>query len=101
MVPERPHTTYARRLAEAGGRPRQLTGCRGDALTSGERRVAVLAMEGRSNREIAETLYITRRTVELHLTHVYQKLGVSRRAELGYVLSELRTTTLSRAGERR
>ncbi|MGW2811317.1 LuxR C-terminal-related transcriptional regulator [Streptomyces sp. NPDC001450] len=76
------------RLAEAGGRPRQLTGRPGDALTERERRVATLAMEGRSNREIAETLYITRRTVELHLTHTYQKLGVSRREELVDVLRE-------------
>ncbi|WP_159403697.1 helix-turn-helix transcriptional regulator [Streptomyces sp. NRRL S-646] len=76
------------RLAEAGGRPRRLTGRPGDALTERERRVAALAMAGRSNREIAEALYITRRTVELHLTHTYQKLGVSGREELVGVLRE-------------
>ncbi len=74
------------RLAEAGGRPRQLSGRPDDALTARERRVAALAMAGRSNREIAETLYITRRTVELHLTHAYQKLGVSGREDLVGVL---------------
>ncbi|MDC0771519.1 LuxR family transcriptional regulator [Streptomyces sp. HD] len=76
------------RLAEAGGRPRRLTGRPGDALTERERRVAALAMAGRSNREIAEELYITRRTVELHLTHTYQKLGVSGREELVGVLQD-------------
>ncbi|KPH98981.1 transcriptional regulator, LuxR family [Actinobacteria bacterium OK074] len=74
------------RLAEAGGRPRPITGRPGDALTHSERRVAALAMEGRSNREIAEALYITRRTVELHLTHAYQKLGVNGREDLTAVL---------------
>ncbi|MER6384826.1 LuxR C-terminal-related transcriptional regulator [Streptomyces sp. NPDC001250] len=74
------------RLAEAGGRPRRLTSRPSDALTEQERRVAALAMAGYSNREIADALYITRRTVELHLTHTYQKLGVNRREELAGVL---------------
>ncbi|MEU1519184.1 LuxR C-terminal-related transcriptional regulator [Streptomyces sp. NPDC005811] len=74
------------RFTEAGGRPRRLTNLPDDALTARERRVAALAMAGRSNREIAEALYITRRTVELHLTHTYQKLGVSGREELPDVL---------------
>ncbi|MER6127348.1 helix-turn-helix transcriptional regulator [Streptomyces sp. NPDC001795] len=90
------------RLAEAGGRPRQLTDRPGDALTERERRVAALAMAGRSNREIAEALYITRRTVELHLTHTYQKLGVSRREELLTVLRDAPGVCVSPpAGEQR
>ncbi|GAB2904497.1 LuxR C-terminal-related transcriptional regulator [Streptomyces heilongjiangensis] len=76
-----------RRLAEAGGRPRRQTACPGDALTERERRVAELAMAGHSNPEIAEALYITRRTVELHLTHTYHKLGVSGREELSAILA--------------
>ncbi|MER7101338.1 LuxR C-terminal-related transcriptional regulator [Streptomyces humidus] len=87
------------RLAEAGGRPRQLSCRPDDALTARERRVAALAMAGRSNREIAETLYITRRTVELHLTHAYQKLGVSGRDDLVGVLQAASGTLVSRPGE--
>lgn len=87
------------RLAEAGGRPRQLSGRPNDALTARERRVAALAMAGHSNREIAETLYITRRTVELHLTHAYQKLGVSGREDLGGVLRAASGTLAPRAGD--
>ncbi len=45
--------------------------------------MATLAAGGCSNREIAERLYVTRRTVETHLTHVFQKLGVGTRAGLG------------------
>lgn len=53
-----------------------------DALTPSERRVARLAAAGRSNPEIAQTLFLTRRTVETHLTHAYQKLGISSREAL-------------------
>jgi DNA-binding NarL/FixJ family response regulator len=69
-------------LLAAGARPRR-TACSGwDALTPAERRVATLAAEGCGNREIAQQLFVTRRTVETHLTHVFQKLGVTTRAEL-------------------
>lgn len=51
-------------------------------LTDAERRVASLAAKGHSNREIARKLYITVSTVEQHLTHVYRKLQVNRRADL-------------------
>jgi DNA-binding CsgD family transcriptional regulator len=51
-------------------------------LTTAERRVAVLAGSGHSNREIAHRLYITVSTVEQHLTHVYRKLSVHRRTDL-------------------
>ena len=56
------------------------------ALTPSERRVARLAAEGRTNPEIAQALFLTRRTVETHLTHAYQKLGISSRAELAAVI---------------
>ncbi|WP_435833422.1 LuxR C-terminal-related transcriptional regulator [Streptomyces bungoensis] len=87
-----------RRLAEAGGRPHRRTGHPGNALTGRERRVALMAMAGRSNREIAEALYITRRTVELHLTHTFQKLGVSRREDLAGVLRGSPGDSACRAG---
>lgn len=52
------------------------------ALTPGERRVCELAVTGRSNRPIAQSLFVSLRTVETHLTHAYQKLGITGRAEL-------------------
>jgi DNA-binding CsgD family transcriptional regulator len=58
-----------------------------NALTASERRVAELAAEGHSNPEIAQTLYVTRKTVETHLGHVYRKLGVTGRGKLARVLS--------------
>jgi DNA-binding CsgD family transcriptional regulator len=55
----------------------------GDALTEVERRVATLAVAGRTNREIADTLFMSVRTVEGHLSHIYRKLGIRSRTELG------------------
>jgi ATP/maltotriose-dependent transcriptional regulator MalT len=57
-----------------------------DRLSKAEWRVACLASAGRSNRQIADELYVTRSTVEQHLTRVYRKLGVSSRADLQRVL---------------
>jgi DNA-binding NarL/FixJ family response regulator len=51
-------------------------------LTPSERRVAELAAEGLSNKEIAQALFVTVHTVERHLSHVYDKLGVHSRAQL-------------------
>ncbi|MBP5865592.1 hypothetical protein F6456_38940 [Streptomyces sp. LBUM 1484] len=51
-------------------------------LSAAERRVASLAALGNSNREIADQLCVTISTVEQHLTRVYRKLNVTRRAEL-------------------
>ena len=76
-------------LLIAGARPRrpQLSGV--DALTTNERRVAALAAEGRSNREIAQALYVSHKTVEKHLTAAYRKLGVGARQDLpGALASE-------------
>jgi DNA-binding NarL/FixJ family response regulator len=69
-------------LLAAGGRPRRtaLTGF--DALTASERRVAALAVEGLGNRQIAQALFLTVKTVEVHLTRTYRKLGIASRAEL-------------------
>jgi DNA-binding CsgD family transcriptional regulator len=52
------------------------------SLTPSERRVAELAAKGLSNREIAETLWVTRKTVEVHLGSAYGKLGIKSRAQL-------------------
>lgn len=70
------------RLVDLGYRPRRSAASGIDALTGSERRVATLAAGGRTNREIAEALFVTRRTVETHLTAAYRKLGVESRAGL-------------------
>ena len=75
-------------LVSAGGRMRQVTGARTDVLTSSELRVVELAVEGATNREIAEELFVTSRTVEVHLTNVYRKLGIAGRADLSAVLPD-------------
>jgi DNA-binding CsgD family transcriptional regulator len=58
-----------------------------EALTPSERRVAELAAEGRGNQEIAQTLFVTAKTVENHLGRAYRKLGISSRRELAAALS--------------
>jgi DNA-binding CsgD family transcriptional regulator len=77
-------------LAAAGARPRReaLSGL--EALTPSERRVAELAAAGRSNPEIASELFVTRKTVEWHLQHVYRKLGIGSRDELPAALGDAR-----------
>jgi DNA-binding CsgD family transcriptional regulator len=73
-------------LTVAGARPRR-DALRGrDALTSSELRVARLAADGATNRQIAEALFITLRTVETHLTSSYAKLGIASRRELATAL---------------
>jgi DNA-binding CsgD family transcriptional regulator len=69
-------------LRAAGGRPRRLALSGVESLTPSQHRVAEMAAEGLSNREIAETLFVTRRTVETHLTQVYAKLEIGSRDEL-------------------
>jgi DNA-binding CsgD family transcriptional regulator/tetratricopeptide (TPR) repeat protein len=74
-------------LVAAGARPRRPTVTGLDALTVSERRTAVLAAEGMTNREIAERLFVTQRTVETHLQHAFGKLGIHRREDLQSVLT--------------
>ena len=74
-------------LQAAGVRPRRgaLKGV--GSLTASERRVAGLAAEGRTNREIAQELFVTPKTVEVHLGNAYRKLEVRSRRDLEGVLS--------------
>jgi DNA-binding CsgD family transcriptional regulator len=59
-----------------------------EALTPSERRVADLAAGGLTTRQIAETLFVTPKTVEFHLRHVYRKLDIaSSREELARALA--------------
>jgi len=71
-------------LHATGARPR---GAARNALTPSERRVAELARAGRTNKHIAAELYVSVGTVETHLRHVFQKLGVRSRAELAEKLT--------------
>jgi DNA-binding CsgD family transcriptional regulator len=74
-------------LRATGARPRRLLLTGLEALTTSERRIAELAAEGMTNPEIAQHLFITARTVEGHLTGVFQKLGIEFRTELPAALN--------------
>ena len=69
-------------LYASGARPRTaaLTGVA--SLTASERRVATLAADGQTNREIAQALFVTPKTVEVHLSNAYRKLDIRSRREL-------------------
>ena len=73
-------------IAATGARPRTVLQTGLDALTASERRVAQLAADGMSNKEIAQTLFVTIKTVEVHLSHAYRKLEISSRANLDNAL---------------
>jgi len=68
-------------LLASGARPRRAALSGVESLTASERRVAALACE-MTNRQIAQTLFVTEKTVETHLGHVYTKLGISSRKQL-------------------
>lgn len=76
------HGIAHRALLATGARPRRPVSRGLGALTHSEAQVARLAADGRSNAWIAERLFVTQRTVEVHLTSVYRKLGLSGRREL-------------------
>jgi DNA-binding CsgD family transcriptional regulator len=89
------HRAGAMRLAEqaetelraTGARPRHVVLTGVDSLTASELRIAELASQGRTNREIAQTLFVTARTVEGHLTSVFRKLRVQSRDALPAALT--------------
>jgi DNA-binding CsgD family transcriptional regulator len=70
-----------------GARPRTTALQGAESLTASERRVADLAADGRSNKEIAQTLYVTPKTVEVHLSSAYRKLSIRSRQQLAVALS--------------
>ena len=75
-------------LFATGARPRRVALSGVAALTPSERRVAEMAAGGPTNREIAQALFVTQRTVEVHLTSIYRKLDISSRSQLTTALSE-------------
>ena len=74
------------RAEATGARPRRIVLSGLDSLTASERRIADLASQGLTNREIAQTLFITARTVEGHLTSIFRKLRVESRSGLNEAL---------------
>jgi DNA-binding CsgD family transcriptional regulator len=84
-------TALARRahdeLVATGARPRRFVLSGLDALTGSERRVAEMAAEGLTNREIAQALFVTEKTVEAHLGHTFRKLDIGSRSQLPAALN--------------
>lgn len=66
-------------LEATGERVRRYLPAGVESLTASERRVAELAAEGMTNREIAQTLFLTVKTIETHLSAVYDKLAIRSR----------------------
>ncbi|GGH44056.1 helix-turn-helix domain-containing protein [Microbacterium album] len=76
-----------RELDACGLRPARRSGPASEAsLTSHERRVAHLVSEGRTNRQVADELYVSIKTVESHLSRIYTKLGVRSRLQMAAAL---------------
>jgi DNA-binding CsgD family transcriptional regulator len=75
-------------LAAAGARPRRERTSGRDSLTPSELRIALLAAEGRTSQEIAQSLFVTTRTIEMHLGHAYTKLGINSRKQLAAALGD-------------
>jgi len=69
-------------LAATGARPRRVMLSGVESLTPSERRVAEMAADNMTNKDIAQTLFVTPKTVEVHLSSVYRKLEISSRAQL-------------------
>jgi DNA-binding CsgD family transcriptional regulator len=75
-------------LLATGARPRGIALSGVESLTPSERRVAEMAAKGPTNREIAQVLFVTPKTVEVHLSSAYRKLGISSRAQLSAALAK-------------
>lgn len=74
-------------LRATGARPRRIVLSGVESLTASERRVAELAADGMTNRQIAQSLFITARTVEGHLTNVFRKLDLDSREKLAEAMT--------------
>jgi DNA-binding CsgD family transcriptional regulator/tetratricopeptide (TPR) repeat protein len=82
-VAQRAHTE----LVATGVRPRTPLRSGVDALTPSERRIAQMAASGQTNMTIAQTLFVTIKTVEMHLTSTYRKLDIASRTHLAEAMS--------------
>jgi DNA-binding CsgD family transcriptional regulator len=86
-------------LRAAGARPRRERLSGPEALTASERRVAELAADGLTNRQIAQALFVTTKTVEMHLGRAYPKLGIHGRTELASSLGRVHGAESPRASQ--
>jgi DNA-binding CsgD family transcriptional regulator len=86
---ERLEERLAEELRVAGAKPRRRALSGPESLTPAESRVALAAAGGATNREIAQDLFVSLRTVEMHLTNTYRKLGDCSRGDLAVVFGEL------------
>jgi DNA-binding CsgD family transcriptional regulator len=75
-------------LVASGAKPRRQALSGAESLTPSERRVATMAAEGLTNRDIAQSLFVTPKTVEVHLSSAYRKLGIGSRTQLAAALGE-------------
>ncbi|KLL11319.1 helix-turn-helix transcriptional regulator [Protofrankia coriariae] len=87
---QRPRPTTPHRPADGPAHPLLAS------LTGREREIAYVAGTGRKNKEIADELNLSPRTVELHLTRIYRKLGIPSRAALARLMSQLGDVTAER-----
>ena len=76
----------ARELRSSGGRARRGPRARSDELTAQQMQIATMVAEGTTNKSIATSLFLSPKTIEAHLGHVYRKLGVSNRTQLARAL---------------
>jgi DNA-binding NarL/FixJ family response regulator len=85
----RPWASRAEAELRASGQTRAPQRSYGSLLTPSEQQVAALVADGLSNREIAERLFVSVRTVEMHISNAYRKLGIRSRTGLArYVLTD-------------
>ena len=69
-------------LLAAGARPRRVAVSGVESLTPSERRIATMAAQAATNRDIAQALFVTPKTVEMHLNNIFRKLGIRSRTQL-------------------
>ncbi|MFF4298365.1 BREX system ATP-binding domain-containing protein [Streptomyces vinaceus] len=91
ILPDAPLTPPARDRAQTGGQTAAAGGAR---LSGSEQRVATLAAQGLTNREISAKLFLTVSTVEQHLTRVYRKLRITSRGDLPMDLTPVTRTSV-------
>ncbi|MFE3001615.1 ATP-binding protein [Nocardia sp. NPDC059246] len=77
-------------LSASGAKPRRSYSTGLQALTPTEFRIAEMAAQGLSNREVAESLFVARSTVAWHLRHIFQKLEITSRSELSTAVEDAR-----------
>ena len=89
----RPWSERARaEMTATGGAtgPREERLVRADELTPQELKIALLVAQGLTNREVAASLFLSPKTIEHHLSHIYRKLDVRSRTQLARLLAEER-----------